>query len=98
MALPELISVEDFFNPPTRAAATISPDGKQIAFLAPWKDRLNVWVQSLEGSDEPRCVTADDNRSVMHFEWTDDPRWLIYLQDTRGDENWHIHRVDLDDP
>jgi dienelactone hydrolase len=34
----------------------------------------------------------------MHFEWTDDPRWLIYLQDTKGDENWHIHRVDLDDP
>ncbi|WP_197379434.1 S9 family peptidase [Mycolicibacterium mengxianglii] len=99
MALPELISVEDFFNPPTRAAATISPDGTKMAFLAPWKDRLNVWVQSLDSdSEEPRCVTADDNRSVIHFEWTDDPRWLIYLQDTNGDENWHIHRVDLDDP
>ena len=99
MALPDLISVEDFFNPPTRAAATISPDGTKVAFLAPWKDRLNVWVESLEpGADEPRCVTADDNRSVLHFEWTDDPRWLIYLQDTNGDENWHIHRVDLDDP
>jgi dipeptidyl aminopeptidase/acylaminoacyl peptidase len=99
MALPDLISVEDFFNPPTRAAATISPDGSLIAFLAPWKGRLNVWVQSLEpDAAEPRCVTADDNRSVMHFEWTDNPRWLIYLQDTNGDENWHIHRVDLDDP
>jgi dipeptidyl aminopeptidase/acylaminoacyl peptidase len=99
MALPDLISVEDFFNPPIRAAATISPDGTRIAFLAPWKDRLNVWVQSLDSdADEPRCVTADANRSVLHFEWTDDPRWLIYLQDTNGDENWHLHRVDLDDP
>jgi dipeptidyl aminopeptidase/acylaminoacyl peptidase len=99
MALPELLSVEDLFNPPTRAAATISPDGTKIAFLAPWRDRLNVWVQNLDSdTDDPRCVTADDNRSVMHFEWTDDPRWLIYLQDTKGDENWHIHRVDLDDP
>ena len=62
MALPDVISVEDFFNPPTRAAATISPDGTKIAFLAPWKDRLNVWVQGLESeADEPRCVTADDN-------------------------------------
>jgi hypothetical protein len=43
-------------------------------------------------------VTVDENRSVLHFEWTDDPRWLIYLQDTNGDENWHVHRVDLDDP
>jgi dipeptidyl aminopeptidase/acylaminoacyl peptidase len=99
MALPKLISVEDFFNPPTRAAATISPDGTRLAFLAPWKNRLNVWVQSLDSdSDEPRCVTEDDNRSVFHYEWTDDPRWMIYLQDTNGDENWHIHRVDLDDP
>jgi dipeptidyl aminopeptidase/acylaminoacyl peptidase len=99
MALPELISVEDFFNPPTRAAATISPDGAKIAFLAPWKNRLNVWVASLDSeSEEPRCVTADDNRSVLHFEWTDDPRWMIYLQDTNGDENWHVHRIDLEDP
>jgi len=99
MALPDLIPVEDIFRPPTRAAATISPDGTKIAFLAPWKERLNVWVQGLEpDADEARCVTADTNRSVMHFEWTDDPRWLIYLQDTNGDENWHVHRVDLDDP
>jgi dipeptidyl aminopeptidase/acylaminoacyl peptidase len=99
MALPKLISVEDFFNPPTRAAATISPDGTRLAFLAPWKNRLNVWVQSLDSdSDEPRCVTADANRSVFHYEWTDHARWLIYLQDTNGDENWHIHRVDLDNP
>lgn len=94
-----LLTVEDLFDSPTRAAATISPDGTRIAFLAPWKNRLNVWVEDLDGeSPEPRCVTADDRRSVMHFEWTDDPRWLIYLQDTDGDENWHIHRVDLENP
>ncbi|WNG90506.1 S9 family peptidase [Mycobacterium sp. ITM-2016-00317] len=97
MALPEHISVEDFFNPPTRAGAIISPDGRRIAFLAPWKNRLNVWVQDLD-SDEARCVTADDQRSVHHFDWTDDPRWMIYLQDTAGDENWHLFRIDLDDP
>ena len=43
-------------------------------------------------------MTTDANRSVFHYEWTDDPRWLIYLQDTNGDENWHVFRVDLDDP
>ncbi|MGE0220193.1 alpha/beta fold hydrolase [Mycolicibacterium sp.] len=99
MALPGLIPVKDFFDPPTRAAAKISPDGTRMAFLAPSENRLNVWIQSLEpGSGEPRRVTADGTRSILHFEWTDDPRWLIYLQDTNGDENWHIHRVDLDDP
>ena len=29
---------------------------------------------------------------------TDDPRWLLYLQDTDGNEEWHLYRVDLDDP
>nr|ABP46862.1 peptidase S9, prolyl oligopeptidase active site domain protein [Mycolicibacterium gilvum PYR-GCK] len=99
MALPDLIPVEDLFNPPTRAAAKISPDGTRMAFLAPSNNRLNVWVENLDPeSGGLRRVTDDDNRSVLHFEWTDDPRWLIYLQDTNGDENWHVHRVDLDDP
>lgn len=98
MALPAPISVADFFNPPTRTGATISPDGTHLAFLAPWKNRLNVWVQDIDGNNEPRCVTADENRSVHHYEWTDDPRWMIYLQDTGGDENWHTYRVDLADP
>ena len=98
MALPELITVEAFFNPPVRAAASISPDGTRIAYLAPWKNRLNVWVHSVDSDEDARCVTADDNRSVLIYQWTDDPRWLLYLQDNGGDENWHLYRVDLQDP
>lgn len=93
---PGLIPLEDFFSPPQRTGATISPDGTRIAFLAPWRNRLNVWVEDLEPGSEPRCVTADATRSVRNFRWTDDPRWLVYLQDTGGDENWHLFRVDLD--
>ena len=98
MALPDIITVEDFFNPPVKTGATISPDGTRIAYLAPWKNRLNVWVQPLDSDDDARCVTADDVRSVLSYEWTDDPRWMLYLQDTGGDENYHVFRVDLDDP
>jgi dipeptidyl aminopeptidase/acylaminoacyl peptidase len=98
MTLPELISVEDLFKSPARAGATISPDGTMIAYLAPWKDRLNVWVQDVQEDGEPRRVTADDNRSVLIYRWTDDPRWLLYAQDGDGDENWHVYRVDLQNP
>jgi dipeptidyl aminopeptidase/acylaminoacyl peptidase len=102
MALPARIPVEDFFGSPARAGATISPDGARIAYLAPWRDRLNVWVQDLDPSGgldgEPRCVTADEARSVQSYQWTDDPRWLLYLQDSGGDENWHLFRVDLEAP
>ncbi|HEX7826605.1 MAG TPA: S9 family peptidase, partial [Mycobacterium sp.] len=99
MTLPEIIPVETLFDSPVRAGASISPDGTKIAYLAPWKNRLNVWVQTLDAKDDDsRCVTADDNRSVYIHQWTDDPRWLLYYQDGDGDENWHLYRVDLENP
>ena len=98
MALPELITVEDLFGSPERARATISPAGTRIAYLAPWRNRLNVWVSELDSDAAPRCVTADEVRSVQSYAWTDDPGMLLYTQDTCGDENWHLFRVDLDAP
>jgi len=92
------LSVEELFAAPARAAAAISPDGTRIAYLAPWRDRLNVWVERLDAPGTARCVTADAHRSVPRYRWTHDPRWLIYEQDGDGDENWHLFRVDLDDP
>lgn len=98
--LPKLITVEEFFDPPVRASASISPDGTKIAYLAPRKNRLNVWVQTLDDDNDAaaRCVTYDETRSVTGFLWVDDPRWLLYVQDSGGDENWHLYRVDLDSP
>ncbi|MEJ8280876.1 S9 family peptidase [Pseudonocardia spirodelae] len=98
MALPDRISVRDMLRMPERTGATLSPDGTRIAHLAPWKGRLNVWVSEVDSDAEPRCVTADETRTVLRHLWTDDPRYLLYLQDTGGDENWHVYRVDLDDP
>ncbi|GAY14516.1 S9 family peptidase [Mycobacterium sp. shizuoka-1] len=95
---PDLITVEDFFSPPQRTAATISPDGTRIAYLAPWRNRLNVWVHEIDAETPARCVTADDTRSVYIYRWTHDSRWLLYLQDGGGDELWHLYRVDLEDP
>jgi dipeptidyl aminopeptidase/acylaminoacyl peptidase len=98
MTTSELISVDDLFKSPVRAAAAISPDGTRVAYLAPWRDRLNISIEGLDSDDAPKRVTADETRSILHFSWTNDPRWLLYLQDTGGDENWHVFRVDLDDP
>lgn len=97
MALRETISVEDFFGPPTRAKATLSPDGKKLAYLALWKNRMNVWIESVDAPGDARCVTTED-RGVVSYHWTRDPRWLLYSRDQGGDENLHIYRVDLEGP
>ncbi|WP_326685956.1 MULTISPECIES: S9 family peptidase [unclassified Streptomyces] len=93
------LAVEEFFGAPSRVGASISPDGTRIAYLAPWRERLNVWVESVDAEDEEaRCVTADENRSVLAYHWSDDPRWLLYEQGGDGEENWHLYRVDLENP
>lgn len=98
MPKPPFLSIDDLFAPPARAQASISPDGSRIAYLAPWRDRLNVWIQEVDSDQEPQRVTADSARSILHYAWTNDSRWLLYLQDTGGDENWHVWRVDPRDP
>ncbi|WP_197680129.1 S9 family peptidase [Microlunatus soli] len=90
--------INDLLRHPGRTGITISPDGTRIAFLAPWRNRLNVWIQDLDGNSAPRCVTADDTRTVSRYQWTADPRWLLYQQDGGGDENWHVFRIDLENP
>lgn len=104
------ITVEEFFDPPTRSRALLSPDGTTIAYLAPWRGRLNVFVRDVDsdwatsaevpGADVPgaRRVTSDTRRSIDAFSWTVDGRYLLFQQDTDGDENRHLHRVDPSRP
>lgn len=92
------ITVEDLLRPPERSGITISPDGTRLAYLSMWHERLNVWVEEIDADPAPRCVTADDSRSIVRYLWADDSRHLLYQQDSGGDENWHVFRIDLDDP
>lgn len=97
--LPPLIDVEEFFADPVFSSASISPDGTQIAYLAPAHGRTNVWVRGIdEEHDRAVCVTHDAQRGIKTYYWTDDSRWLLYRQDTDGNEDWHGFRVDLQAP
>ncbi len=40
-------------------------------------------------------VTADKKRGIRQCFWAKDNRTLLYMQDTDGDENFHIYGVDL---
>ncbi|MGW5384148.1 alpha/beta fold hydrolase [Nocardia sp. NPDC003963] len=102
----KLIAVEEFFGPPIRSRALLSPDGTKVAYLAPWHERLNVFVRDLDsdwdtpdhaadaGNPAVRRITAETRRNIDNFCWTTDGRYLLFQQDTDGDENWHLHRAD----
>ena len=96
---PPLIDVEEFFADPVFSGASISPDGTRIAYLAPAHGRTNVWVRGIdEEHDKAVCVTHNARRGIKTYYWTDDARWLLYRQDTDGNEDWHVYRVDLTAP
>ncbi|MFM7152319.1 MAG: TolB family protein, partial [Gemmataceae bacterium] len=93
--LPPLIPREVLFGNPVKASPRISPDGKQLSFLAPDKNNvLQVWVQTL-GQDDAKQVTSDKKRGIRNHLWTYLPNTLLYLQDNDGDENFHLYAVDV---
>jgi dipeptidyl aminopeptidase/acylaminoacyl peptidase len=93
--LPPLIPRELLLGNPERANPTISPDGKSLAWLAPdAKGTLQVWVQRL-GMQDPHTVTADRRRGIWFYGWAWDSKTILFLQDSDGDENWHLFAVDL---
>ncbi|HVT65420.1 MAG TPA: prolyl oligopeptidase family serine peptidase [Mycobacteriales bacterium] len=99
MSLPPLIRIEDFFAAPAFSKPAISPDGTRLAYLAPAHGHLNVWIRGIEEEHaDAVCVTHSRTRGIPNFYWTRDPRWLLYRQDTDGNEDWHYYRVDLDNP
>nr|RZI34269.1 Dipeptidyl aminopeptidase BIII [Cryobacterium sp. SO1] len=96
---PRLIAVEEFFADPAFSHPSISPDGSKIAYLAPAHGRRNVWVRGVNADHaDAVCVSHDDRRGITTYYWGDDSRWVLYLQDTDGNEDWHLYRVDLSRP
>ena len=93
--LPPLIPRSLLFGNPKRARPRLSPDAKYMAYIAPdEKDVLQVWVRTIGESDD-RQVTQDKKRGIRAYFWTYKPDQLIYLQDSDGDENFHLYAVDL---
>lgn len=96
MPAEELIPREVLFGNPDHLTPLVSPDGERIAWIAPLEGVLNVYVAPTERPEEARAVTRDRGRGIRIHRWAYDGRHLLYLQDEAGDENWHVHAVDLE--
>ncbi len=93
--LPSLIPRSILFSNPKITSPQLSPDGKYLAYIAPDENNvLQVWLRNL-GTADDRQLTSDRQRGIRSFVWTYTPERLIYLQDSNGDENFHLYLVDL---
>jgi dipeptidyl aminopeptidase/acylaminoacyl peptidase len=93
--LPPLIDREIFFGNPEIASAQISPDGKFISFRKPYKDTMNLWVKRAdEPFDKARLITAETRRPIRNYFWSRDSKYILFVNDFGGDENFNVYAVD----
>ncbi|GIV33720.1 MAG: peptidase [Chitinophagales bacterium] len=89
------VPVETFFKNPQKTGFKLSPDGEYLAFLAPYANRLNIYVSKIGSEDAPVRITNQTERDILSYFWASNDR-LVYLQDKGGDENYHIYIASKD--
>ena len=93
--LPPMIDRDVFFGDPEISGAQLSPDGRWISFSKPWRGVMNVWVKGVnEPFDAARPLTADTDRPLGGHFWTEDSRYVLFVQDEGGTEDYHVYAVD----
>jgi len=91
---PPLIDRKLFFGDPEISSSQISPNGKFISFRKQYNGVPNIWVKGIdEAFDAAKPLTAD-KRPVPGYFWSRDGKYILYVQDKGGDENYHVYAVD----
>jgi dipeptidyl aminopeptidase/acylaminoacyl peptidase len=89
-----LIPMKDFFRNVEKRGYQISPAGDYLSFMQPVNSRMNVFVQKI-GDDKTTQVTFATERDIAGYFWKGNNR-IIYVQDSKGDENFRLFGVDKD--
>jgi dipeptidyl aminopeptidase/acylaminoacyl peptidase len=92
--LPSLIKRKLLFGNPEKTEPKLSWDGKHLTYLGPVNGVMNLWVRSSDTSDD-KALTHDTTESIGSYVWAADSAHLFYLRDSLGDENWHLHVIDV---
>ena len=91
---PPLLDRELIFGNPEYARSQISPDGKYISFIRPLDGTMNVWVKGVdEAFEAARPLTAETARPVQQYFWSRDSKYIMFVQDQSGDENFNVYAV-----
>ena len=88
------IPLEDFFKNPEKSSYQISPDGSFYSFMAPYKNRMNIFIQKISDSSATQ-LTFEEARDIAGYFWPNNEQ-IVFLKDEGGDENFHLFGVNID--
>ncbi|MEZ5425953.1 MAG: prolyl oligopeptidase family serine peptidase [Pyrinomonadaceae bacterium] len=95
--LSQLIDREIFFGNPEILGAQISPDGRFMAFIKPLDEVRNIWVKEMgEPFENAKPLTDEKKRPIPGFFWSRDSRFILFVKDKDGDEDFNVYAVDPD--
>jgi dipeptidyl aminopeptidase/acylaminoacyl peptidase len=62
--------------------------------MKPLKGTRNIWVKGVaEPFDSARPLTAETKRPIPAYFWSRDGKFILYVQDQGGDENYNVYEV-----
>ncbi len=86
------IPVLDFFKTPEKSLFRISPDGKFVSYLKPFKDKQNLFIQSLANGKEVMATTFTDY-PVRDYFWTFNNQ-IVLSQDIIATDEFKMYTLD----
>lgn len=88
------LPVKTFFQAPTIASLTFSPNGKYIACLVPYEHRMNLAVIDLEKGTKNLLTNFKDKQAAQPS-WASDDR-ILFRVDDDGKESFALYAVNRD--
>ncbi|MEO7211158.1 prolyl oligopeptidase family serine peptidase [Mucilaginibacter sp.] len=85
--------MSDFFRTPEKSFFKISPDGKFVSYLKPYKDKQNIYIKSLQTGAE-QMATAYTDYSVKDYSWTYNNQ-IVFTQDIIASDEFRVFTLDV---
>ena len=79
---------------PSYVSPKLSPDGRRLAWQAPVDNVMNIWVAPADAIGEAQPVTRMGGRPPAWHGWSADGRFVCFLKDETGDENYNLFVVE----
>jgi dipeptidyl aminopeptidase/acylaminoacyl peptidase len=92
--IPPLLDRQLFFGDPEISGGQLSPDGQYLSFMRPYNGTRNLWVKTRAADfDEAVPVTDRTDRPIPGYFWSRDGKYLLFVMDQGGDENYNIYAL-----
>jgi dipeptidyl aminopeptidase/acylaminoacyl peptidase len=98
-----LIPFESLLLKPSYEAPKLSPDSRHIAVLGQVDGVGNLMLADIERPTDLRPLTKDKGRGFQAhtiwdedtFRWAPNGKYLFYIRDDKGDENWVLYSLNI---